>query len=106
NRLALCNPKAIIEIRQQTVSQLKARHTQAIKASLAGYRSSFAKGAIRLQGLSPVHILRRGYSICEDNEGHLVTHANQISPGGEMITTLAKGRIVSKVLRGELDREI
>lgn len=48
--------------------------------------------------LSPIHVLKRGYSIARIN-GKTLMKASQAMPGDEVQTTLAEGTIVSRVER-------
>ena len=56
-----------------------------------------AGAAARLEGLSPLKVLARGYSLTRDAEGHVVTDAGQLAVGDEVETRLAQGRIRAQV---------
>ena len=54
----------------------------------------------RLSSLNPKQVLRRGYSITYQN-GKVITHWTQPSPGAELITELAEGRLKSALTHSE-----
>ena len=52
----------------------------------------------RLETLSPLSVLRRGYSITtRADSDELLTNAGAVNPGDRLRTRLAKGEIVSTV---------
>ena len=55
----------------------------------------------RLEGLSPVAILDRGYALVFDAEGNLVKDADQVKPGDEITARLARGSIQATVKERE-----
>jgi len=60
-------------------------------------RSRWERLAARLEGLSPVAILDRGYALVFDSSGKLVKDAAQVKPGEEISARLAKGEITAAV---------
>lgn len=52
----------------------------------------------KLDGLSPLKILARGYSVTQAN-GHIVTQAAQLKIGDQLTTTLQQGEVVSEVVK-------
>jgi exodeoxyribonuclease VII large subunit len=51
----------------------------------------------QLQALSPLGILERGYALIFDEQGKLVTRADQLSPGDEIRARVARGRLRARV---------
>lgn len=60
-------------------------------------RSQLAQLGGKLQTLSPLSVLGRGYSLTTNERGALVRSANEVSPGDRLHTRLADGEIVSRV---------
>ena len=56
----------------------------------------------RLQALSPLAILERGYALVFDAAGNLVKDAEQVKPGEEIRARLARGTVAARVERGNL----
>jgi len=53
--------------------------------------------AARLESLSPLNVLTRGYSLTQTPDGKLVHAAEDVKPGDVIITRVAAGKIVSHV---------
>jgi exodeoxyribonuclease VII large subunit len=62
------------------------RATQAVEATAA-----------RLESLSPLNVLARGYSLTRSETGQVVRKAEQVQPGERLVTLLHEGRLVSRV---------
>ena len=61
-------------------------------------RDRVAAVAARLDSLSPLNVLARGYSLTRSPDGGLVRDADRVEPGDDIVTTLARGEIVSRVV--------
>lgn len=70
-------------------------------ARMVELRQAQTKGlADRLNALSPLNVLRRGYSLTfEKRSGRLIKDAAGVKVGGELITLLARGKLESKVIQ-------
>jgi exodeoxyribonuclease VII large subunit len=54
--------------------------------------------AARLESLSPLNVLARGYSLTRtEADPALIRSAEQVRPGDRLVTVLHRGRIVSRV---------
>ena len=51
----------------------------------------------KLDGLSPLKVLARGYSIAEDDKGHAIVSVKQVKTGDTIKTKVADGEITSRV---------
>ncbi len=81
---------------QMTVDGLSAHGEQAVRRRLRESRQALASCAGRLNALSPLGILERGYSVAM-SDGRAVRRLSDVSVGGELWTTLADGKIRSVV---------
>ncbi len=52
----------------------------------------------QLDALSPLAVLRRGYSLTTDADGRVVMRAKDVGPGERLTTRLAEGHLTSEVL--------
>jgi exodeoxyribonuclease VII large subunit len=52
---------------------------------------------LRLEALSPVRVLERGYAVVRTNDGTVVRKAGQVAVGDDVSVTLASGRIDARV---------
>jgi exodeoxyribonuclease VII large subunit len=62
-------------------------------------RARWECSAARLQEMSPLKILERGYALVFDSTGKLVKDAAQVNVGDEVLARLARGTIISTVKR-------
>jgi len=65
---------------------------------LIARRTRLARAATRLEGLSPLAVLRRGYAIVYGEDGTLLRAAAEASPGRKISARLAAGTLTATVL--------
>lgn len=82
-RLKLLAAQAALDNAAQTLPQAK--------------RSSLAVTVARLNALSPLAVLGRGYSIAQDSKGRAVRAANDVSKNDRVRVRLAKGELLCLV---------
>ncbi len=63
------------------------------KTLLAPYENRFGLAASRLEDLSPLAVIRRGYAMVQDGEGRLVDSVDKVAPNGLLAVTVADGCI-------------
>ena len=51
----------------------------------------------RINALSPLLVLKRGYTLIEDSEGHVVTDINNINKNDELVIRMDEGKVITKV---------
>jgi exodeoxyribonuclease VII large subunit len=51
----------------------------------------------KLDALSPLKVLERGFSLTQDASGHLVTRAEQVRPGDAITVRLREGALAAEV---------
>jgi len=79
------------------LDQLAERLARATQADLARRTQALAAAAGRLDALSPLKVLARGYSVTL-HDGRAVTDAAQVKKGDALRTILRQGEIRSQVL--------
>ena len=72
---------------------------RAIRAVLFSRRARWEQLAGRLDGLSPLKVLERGYAVVFDPSGRLLVDSSQVSAGDELKVRLSKGSVDAEVLR-------
>lgn len=98
NRL-LNNPLPnYVKKQQQHLAQLHLQLNMQIQHLLKDKQTTLAKNCGLLDGLSPLKVLARGYSIAENEQGQALTQVSQIQVGEQMTTQLQKGKILSRVI--------
>ena len=87
----------LIRDREQRLDGLREGLADAVRALLVQRRRRIDVLAGRLDALSPLKVLARGYSVTM-KEGRVVTSADQAAPGEELKTLLSDGELRSRVL--------
>jgi exodeoxyribonuclease VII large subunit len=59
---------------------------------------------LQLGERSPLRLLQRGYAICTDAEGNVVSAADQVAIGAEVQVQLARGRLGAEVRRRDIPK--
>jgi exodeoxyribonuclease VII large subunit len=73
------------------------RLTRAVRQRVQQTQERAAALAARLETLSPLNVLGRGYSLTRNEAGQLIRDAAQVQPGDRLVTLLHQGRLVSRV---------
>jgi exodeoxyribonuclease VII large subunit len=96
-RLERAHPAAGLQRLQRTVSLLDQRLGAAERALLAEARRRLGERAARLDALSPMRVLGRGYAVAFDATGRALTDAASVEPGDEVRVRLARGELEADV---------
>ena len=87
-----------ISQQQQNLSHIEQRLSHLGEKLLLKDQRRFQELCTKLDGLSPLKILSRGYSITQTESGNILTNINQINVGEQVVTQLKTGKIISKVI--------
>jgi exodeoxyribonuclease VII large subunit len=80
------------------LDELDQQALRTIERRLAGSSDRVAATAARLESLSPLAVLARGYSVTtRELDGQIVRDASDVQPGDAIRTRLARGEITSRV---------
>lgn len=91
-------PRSRIEDLALRLDELDARATRALRQRLLFARTHVQQQAGRLDALSPLGVLGRGYSLTQRAaDGRIVRDAAELSAGDEILTRFARGRASSRV---------
>jgi exodeoxyribonuclease VII large subunit len=86
--------------RERQLDDLEERLRRAVRQRLRVAQERTEAHAARLQALSPLNVLARGYSLTRTEDGaRLVHRAAQVQPGDRVEVLLADGRLVADVAR-------
>jgi exodeoxyribonuclease VII large subunit len=92
-RLATVHPRARIATERAHLHDLERRLLQAGRGLTASLRPQFARAAGKLDALSPLAVLGRGYALVRDHAGTLVRDAAAVEPGERLRVQLQLGEI-------------
>ncbi len=103
SRPALARPEDAVRNLSRQVDEFAIRLLTAMKSSLRDNESRLATLHGKLDSLSPLAVLGRGYSLTQDRvTKRLVTSAKQLKKGQMLVTRLAEGAVTSTVDEIEL----
>ena len=97
NSPGLQSPMGYLEQRRKTVTLLSTRLRAAQQQRLHRSRQQFVGLTAKLDAMSPLKVLSRGYALAAKADGTLVRSASQVAPGDRLSITLHEGSITATV---------
>lgn len=101
NSWALTNPQRLLETRMQRYDFAAAHLKQLFMASLAQKQHICGVLAAKLDALSPLTVLARGYSVTVNQDGKILRSTEDVRWGDEIVTQVGDGNIISVVQHTE-----
>ena len=99
NRLMSNSPAAKIALTRQQLASHSHTLEQAIKNKLAKVEEKLHSMGSRLDSVSPLATLSRGYSITRNDHDDIIRHAKTLQNGDLIHTEFSDGKVISKVER-------
>jgi exodeoxyribonuclease VII large subunit len=96
-RPSLRRPLQRIRDLEQRLDDTAFRLKRAMNQRLVQDETQLGALAARLETLSPLNVLTRGYSLTHTVDGKLIRTADEVKPGDAIVTRVANGEIVSRV---------
>jgi exodeoxyribonuclease VII large subunit len=102
-RLAEIEPRLVSAIREDIIAserklaELAPRAGAAMTARLKDDRGKLENAVARLDAMSPLSVLSRGYAIATDEDGHVITDASETSAGDRIRIRLHQGTVKAVV---------
>jgi exodeoxyribonuclease VII large subunit len=90
-RLRRWDPAPRLAARRAELRRLEGAMATAARRALDRRRATFAQGVARLNALSPLRVLERGYALAT-HDGRVVTDAASVKPGDRLDLRFAHGR--------------
>ena len=94
---ALKGPEAALEIRRKNIQHLSHRLLAAHERRNSRDKAQYLSATAKLDALSPLKVLSRGYSITQNEDGAVIRSANQVSAGDKIHIRLEDGKILARV---------
>lgn len=98
---ALANPQRLLENRMQRYDFAAAKLKQNFSAALTDRQHKCGVLAAKLDVLSPLTVLARGYSVTENADGKVIRSIEEVRWGDEITTQVGDGNIISVVQHTE-----
>ncbi|MCA9245505.1 MAG: exodeoxyribonuclease VII large subunit [Planctomycetales bacterium] len=105
-RRVFSQPMQRIHDEQRRLDELAARASRAIRHALRDGRRRVDHGAGKIESLSPLGVLARGYSVTQTlADARVIRDADELSVGEQMVTRFFRGRAISQVQRVDFDAD-
>ena len=88
---------AQLNLSREALQRRQERLPVGMKIQLDGQRKQLESMAGRLDAMSPLKVLARGYSITENSRGQAVRSAHDLAPGDHITIRLQKGSLAAQV---------
>lgn len=90
---ALKGPTAYIENRKQTLKLLENRMLSGYNRQLSAKKQKFLMHTSKLDAMSPLTVLSRGYSMAQSEKGEVISSCSQVKPNDSITVTVSDGTI-------------
>jgi exodeoxyribonuclease VII large subunit len=98
-RPVLRRPRDMLDARQQRVDELTHTLSTKLLHTMEVERGRLTGMDERLEALSPVSTLKRGYTLALDSDGRTVGSVSRVSPGDAVELVMADGRVDTRAER-------
>ena len=94
---SLTSPDQYIIQRRKTLELLKGRVFTAQTRVIHGHKQRFIAATAKLDAMSPLKVLTRGYAMAQDAEGGVIRSVNQVAVGDTLQISLGDGKLTTTV---------
>lgn len=98
---ALRSPTGYLELKRQSASFLKNRLIAAQNQNIAAAKHRYISQTSKLEAMSPLKVLTRGYSMAQTERGEVVRSVNQVTLGERIRISLSDGSLSATVMNKE-----
>ena len=98
---ALRSPTGYLELKRQSVSFLKNRLIAAQNQNIAAAKHRYISQTSKLEAMSPLKVLTRGYSMAQTERGEVIRSVNQVTLGERIRIRLSDGCLSATVMSKE-----
>lgn len=94
---ALQSPEGYLRQREKSLELLRNRLIAAQDRMLSVKRQRFVGSVAKLDAMSPLKVLTRGYALTEDQDGQLIRSVRQLKTGDHITIRLSDGQAAARV---------
>lgn len=98
---ALRSPTAYLDQKSKDLQLLQNRLVSAQERTIAGSNARFVSLVAKLDAMSPLKVLSRGYTIAHTQEGALLRSVKQTAPNDIITVSVSDGEITASVLKAK-----
>ena len=95
---ALQSPEGYLRQREKQLELLTSRLVAAQNRNIGRVRQRYISNVSKLDAMSPLKVLMRGYAMAEDENGKLVRSVDQVANGEQITVSLSDGRLTATVV--------
>ena len=97
----LRSPDAYIQQRENGLELLKNRLTAAQNQNITGKKQQYIAALSKLDAMSPLKVLSRGYAMAQNQSGEVVRSVKQLEAGERILIQLSDGKLSATVMNKE-----
>ena len=101
NRPSMQKPTGYLEQKGKALELLKNRLVSAQTQQLARERHWYVASVSKLDAMSPLKVLTRGYAFAQTEDGTVLKSVEQVEPGQQIAVSLSDGRLSATVMKKE-----
>ena len=98
---ALCSPTGYLERKEKDLLLEKNRMTAAQERILSACNARFVASVSKLDAMSPLKVLSRGYAMAQTESGEVLRSVKQVAPGDQITVSVSDGMVTASVLSGK-----
>lgn len=98
---ALQSPESYLQQRRKSLSHLESKLLSIQTQNISRHRNRYISCTAKLDALSPLKVLTRGYSMTQTNSGEIIRSVSQVSPGDQIRITVSDGTALASVISKE-----
>jgi len=91
------SPQFYIDDKRMLFEHISERFISAMQTSISGYKYSFLQLTAKLDALSPMKVMSRGFSIVTNNDGKIISNASDLNSGDDITVQFEKGNAICTV---------
>jgi exodeoxyribonuclease VII large subunit len=103
SRRVMTSPGAYVDQKRMELDYVQTQLITAAQNKLAGKREEYVRLAAKLDALSPLKVLARGYSVATLENGEIVSKVSQTNPGDRLSISLSDGKLDCEVIGGKVN---
>ena len=98
---ALRSPTAYLDRKSKDLQLLQNRLVSAQERTIAGSNARFVSLVAKLDAMSPLKVLSRGYAMAQREDGTLLRSVKQVAPNDTITVSVSDGKITASVLNAK-----
>ena len=98
---ALQSPTGYLDQKRKTLELLQNRLVSAQSRIVDRKKQQFVANVSKLDAMSPLKVLTRGYALAHTDDGTLLKSVNQVNAGDRIVVDLSDGKLTASVLEKE-----